>query len=232
MLHYSPDVYEFIKKHPEMKTRELTTLVNKKFKINVSYKCVYQWQRKYIKGYIKPKCPHTWASYELGQEFKNGNYICIKTETGCIQKHRYIWEQHYGPIKPGEVVIFLDGDRSNFDIDNLCCISRRHFAIVNKILKDANVPPELKKTVINYAILKVTTSDHEWSLKGIYNPQRFYRFTEIEKKIIKLHREGKTNIEIVKTLKNHPSCVSEAVRKYKLGYFDRFYEDKAKETID
>lgn len=39
--------------------------------------------------------------------------------------HRAIWEEHYGPIPPGMVVIFKDSDRSNCSIDNLMMISKQ-----------------------------------------------------------------------------------------------------------
>lgn len=33
--------------------------------------------------------------------------------------HRYIYEQHYGPLKKGEIIIFKDGNENNLDISNL-----------------------------------------------------------------------------------------------------------------
>jgi len=35
------------------------------------------------------------------------------------RKHHLVWEQHYGPIPKGYKVIFLDGNKFNFEIDNL-----------------------------------------------------------------------------------------------------------------
>lgn len=37
-------------------------------------------------------------------------------------KHHIIWEQHYGSIPKGYKIIFKDGNRSNFDINNLACV--------------------------------------------------------------------------------------------------------------
>ena len=36
--------------------------------------------------------------------------------------HRSTWEQHCGPIPPGKMVSFLDGDKDNCDIENLVLI--------------------------------------------------------------------------------------------------------------
>lgn len=40
-----------------------------------------------------------------------------------VQKHRLIYEQHYGPVPDGYVVIFKDGNRFNFAPENLAAIS-------------------------------------------------------------------------------------------------------------
>lgn len=41
-----------------------------------------------------------------------------------------IWIDHYGKVPKGKMVIFLDGDRNNFDIDNLYCIDRKISAVM------------------------------------------------------------------------------------------------------
>lgn len=41
------------------------------------------------------------------------------------QKHRLIWEQNFGEIPEGYLVIFKDGNRRNFELDNLECISKQ-----------------------------------------------------------------------------------------------------------
>ena len=56
----------------------------------------------------------------------------VKKGVNWIQKHRKIWQDHNGPIPDGHVVIFLDGDRKNFDINNLACISMADNARLNQ----------------------------------------------------------------------------------------------------
>ena len=57
----------------------------------------------------------------------------IKTEQGNWQyKHRYIYEKHYGKIKKGNCVIFLDGNRKNFNIENLKEVTKEQNVIMNK----------------------------------------------------------------------------------------------------
>lgn len=49
------------------------------------------------------------------------------------QKHRLIWEKHHGrPVPDGYLITFLDGDKMNFDIENLALISKEEQAILNR----------------------------------------------------------------------------------------------------
>lgn len=47
-------------------------------------------------------------------------------------KHRIIWQEHNGPIPDGFVVIFGDGDKTNFNIDNLVLVSRAQLLKMNQ----------------------------------------------------------------------------------------------------
>lgn len=48
-------------------------------------------------------------------------------------KHVILWEQANGPVPKRHAVIFGDGNRSNFEPDNLILVSRRELAVVNKM---------------------------------------------------------------------------------------------------
>ena len=41
------------------------------------------------------------------------------------QKHRFLWEQNFGEIPDGYLVIFKDGNKRNFNLDNLACVSKQ-----------------------------------------------------------------------------------------------------------
>lgn len=47
-------------------------------------------------------------------------------------KQKLIYEQHYGEVEKGYVVIFLDGDKTNFNIDNLHKVSRHQLLLLNQ----------------------------------------------------------------------------------------------------
>ena len=67
------------------------------------------------------------------QEVDRDGYIWIKIsdddtkgawKTNWVQKQRYIYEQTYGKIPEGYIVIFLDSNRTNFEPDNLYAVPR------------------------------------------------------------------------------------------------------------
>lgn len=63
--------------------------------------------------------------------------------------HRHLYEKTHGEkLSKSEVVIFADGDKSNFDIDNLVKVSRANLLYLNnnKLIFD---DPELTKTGVN-----------------------------------------------------------------------------------
>lgn len=68
------------------------------------------------------------------------------------EKHVRIWEAFYGKRPKSHAVIFADGDKQNFDIDNLLLVSRAQLVRMNQnglIQQDA----ELTRTGANVANL-------------------------------------------------------------------------------
>lgn len=60
-------------------------------------------------------------------------YIKIADPKEWVLYHQMLWEKAHGEkIKDDEVVIFADGDKSNFDIDNLVKINRKNLAFLNR----------------------------------------------------------------------------------------------------
>ena len=49
-----------------------------------------------------------------------------------VPVQRKVWEDAHGPIKKGEMIVFLTTDRDNISVDNLVCIDRKVAAILNK----------------------------------------------------------------------------------------------------
>lgn len=116
----------------------------KRYKIKVGYKPnrgqfkkgSVPWN-KGLEGVVKPT--HTWEKGHtfnckpIGTERTMAGYTEVKFENPNTwrPKHQVIYEQHYGEIPEGNIVIFGDGDKTNFDIDNLVCVSRRQLLTMN-----------------------------------------------------------------------------------------------------
>lgn len=59
------------------------------------------------------------------------NYSTEDLRTNWVAKHRYIWELvNNKKVPKGHKVIFLDGDRNNFNSDNLYCIPMKIHAMM------------------------------------------------------------------------------------------------------
>lgn len=62
---------------------------------------------------------------DIGTECTHADgYVYLRLEQGCVLKHRYVWEQAYGPVPEGCVIAFRDGNRQNCELENLCLMSR------------------------------------------------------------------------------------------------------------
>ena len=113
-----------------------------------------------VTSFKKGQKPHNYKPLGSERITKDG-YCEIKvSDTGrrWRPKHVLIYEKHHGKVPKGSAVIFLDGDKRNFDIDNLYLVTRSQLAMLNKnslIKKDA----ELTKTAINVVDLmkKIST---------------------------------------------------------------------------
>lgn len=92
----------------------------------------------------------------IGHISKCKSFVTIKTENGYKQLHRFIWEQHHGEIPPHKFVTFKDGDKRNFDIDNLeltdrhAFIMRNHTCLLPKELQEViNIKKQITRIINN-----------------------------------------------------------------------------------
>lgn len=77
--------------------------------------------------------------YPVGHELWRNGYLMIKVtndkNTPCNKrwqfKHVLVWESHHKKKVPkGHIVIFKDGDNTNFDVNNLLMISRSQSSVL------------------------------------------------------------------------------------------------------
>lgn len=75
--------------------------------------------------------PHTTKKIGSERVDRKDGYILVKVSDGnWVHKHKLIWEKENGPIPKGCVISFLDGNKTNVNIDNLVLLTRReHLAL-------------------------------------------------------------------------------------------------------
>lgn len=73
-------------------------------------------------------------------------------------KHVVEWEKENGPVPKGHVVIFADGNKTNFALDNLLLITRRVLAVINK-RGGIQADPELTRLAVAQAMVDIKIND-------------------------------------------------------------------------
>ena len=119
-------------------------------------------------SYKKGNIPQSYKPVGTERITKDGyTEIKVKDPNVWKLKQRLIYEEHYGEIPKGYVVMFLDRDKSNFDINNLILISRKQLRTLNQndLIKD---DPELTKSGIILAdlLIKINEKDKEIKKNG------------------------------------------------------------------
>lgn len=124
---------KFVKNNVIGKTsEELTKLINQEFGLNLKTKQIQYYKKSHkLKSGIntqfkKNQIPHN--KRPIGYEFTSTDgYTYIKTDEPNVYQHKqiYIYEQAYGKIPKNHSVLFLDQDKTNFELDNLILVRNR-----------------------------------------------------------------------------------------------------------
>lgn len=170
-----------------MPSQELADLINEKFGLDINTSQVKSYKRnhgiqsgltgKFEKGHSPAnkgkkypgtgnktsfkKGRHPENKLTVGSEKPNGDgYIYRKIAEPNVwkSKHKLIYEEFNGPIPEEHVIIFADGNRRNFDIDNLVMISKSKLLVMNRynLIKDDT---DLTKTGLIIADIQMKTSE-------------------------------------------------------------------------
>ena len=129
---FTPEIREYIFSHYEgVPYCKMADLVNQQFGTSIPQKS-FRW----FYQNNKLRCGVSWIGNkaepgEISQ--KKDDYQYIKMEDGSWRLyHHWLWEQAHGPIPPGHMVTFLDGNIQNIELDNLMLISRAEQMHVTK----------------------------------------------------------------------------------------------------
>lgn len=73
-----------------------------------------------------------WCTHEKYHEtVRDNGYTYVKLgNKNWIPKQQYVWEQANGKLKDGEFVIFLNGDKTDFSMENLAVVNRKNHAMM------------------------------------------------------------------------------------------------------
>ena len=87
-------------------------------------------------SFKKGNVPHTYLPIGSESVTRDGYTIVKVSDKGkrndCWRpKQRLVWEKHYGPVPDGHAVVFGDGDKTNFSLDNLILVSRSQLSVMN-----------------------------------------------------------------------------------------------------
>ena len=168
---YSNDFkQEIIELAPSMTLDELLEVANSKY----HYSTTRDGLRKYLsrnhiryKGYNFNKYRRMCDIVKVGTErVRKDGMIEIKVSpTQWEYKQRYIYKQYHNvELTENDFIIFLDHDRTNFDINNLKRISRQESSVMaNKDL--FSTVPELTETGIDVAKLVIKADEKEKEYK-------------------------------------------------------------------
>lgn len=155
---FTPEEDAFIRENINIMTfEEMATEMNRRFHNNRTWRSVYLRNYNYLKAKKKRGVP-------IGSEHFDGVRWWVKVKedfkrTGkhsyreCWEyKHKVVWEQANGKVPEDCVIIFLDGDESNCELNNLYCTSKKINALMSRYKWHfENV--EAKKTAIKWCEL-------------------------------------------------------------------------------
>jgi hypothetical protein len=129
---YTPKEIRFLEKNVAGRSyTKLTELFNRRFGLTLSESKVKDTCR--YRGLFNGK--KAAPNRPIGSErIESDGYAKIKIAHPNIWRHKHlaIWEATNGRIPKGHVILFADGDKTNFKLKNLLLVSRRELAVMNR----------------------------------------------------------------------------------------------------
>jgi len=123
-IKWTPEMKDFVKaNYQKVFYRELAAMINARFKTFCTESAA--------SGLAERIDLKKGKYYRVGTEkINNKGYTIVKiAEHGpknslWESKHKLIWEKAHGPIPKGHIVVFLDGNKNNFALNNLAMLSK------------------------------------------------------------------------------------------------------------
>lgn len=185
-LNWTKELVTYLKEnYDHYSYNDLSNIMNKKFNIktttsSIEHKVYRLGLKKSEKGIAKSRDNKTiskfwfkkghipWHKKQLGYErVQPGGWTWVKVAEPDVfeAKHRVVWEKANGPIPKDKCIIFLDGNRGNFNLDNLKLINRSELVILNKMGLERH-DAEITKTSLHIVRLTLKINERSKKLHG------------------------------------------------------------------
>ncbi|HDA7041408.1 TPA: HNH endonuclease [Staphylococcus aureus] len=161
--------------------KDVRDMFNNKFGTNISKDAINaKMNRLGVKSGVSPygsRQAHGHLHKPIGsKKLGQHGYVLIKVDNKTNNQrnnwklyHHYVWEKYYGEIPPKHAVIFLNGNKKDFRIENLAMITYSTLQMmINNNLFYENA--ELTKTGINIA--KLLKKQTRRSVKKMKNKEK------------------------------------------------------------
>lgn len=220
---YPDEALEWAKAHcAKMSGRKMSVEIKRLFGIDVNASSLNYYVRRYGRG-VKhnPHSPVSFAHKEVGTErVDKDGYVRVVVADGKERlKHHLVWETINPPVKKDEVLIFLNGDKTNCDLSNLFLLKRKCIPQLTWFVKRAGeITPEQRKTLILTAMLSITAKEKEI----IANKDNIHCKPKNDnwRTFVELRNQGLTTNEISEKTGKCPSVIRWSLRRYDLGVYD------------
>lgn len=208
----TPEIKAFILQNKDMQIKTLTALVNRTFGVDICAGTVGHHLGRYKKK--KQKKPSFLLKPVGTERIDRDGYIRVITEDGEKLKHRLVWESENPPVKPDEIIMFLDGDKTNIRLDNMVLIKRKYIGAINSFFGGIEVvKPELRKTALLSIETYVEARERALKAKKI-KPKK-----DVWQDIVRLHLAGETKNSIAKQTGRSTTTVAWTIRRFRLGAY-------------
>lgn len=170
---YTSEQIDYLKSIAMKPSTEMAELFNERFHAAKNSKAMRDWCHKYrfLKGtntgrfqkgltpWNKNNPDAKTTDKPVGFERIDGDgYVRFKAPEykTMVVKHRYVWEQHHGPIPQTHVIVFKNMDKADCRIENLELITRSELVRLNQLYSKM-ATPDSNETCILLARLKDKT---------------------------------------------------------------------------
>lgn len=139
--------------------QELAKRLNEKFGTNYNAKKMQNFKHhRGLKAGIHI-CNENRKKELYSETIDSRGYTWVKLgDCNWVRKSRYVYEKYIGKIPKGQVIVFKDGNKRNFDLDNLMLADKKMLAQLSALITDDR---ELNETIILNAKLKIKLRELE-----------------------------------------------------------------------